>query len=145
MASRAESDEHYVLDLCDQILGQKASRQHRFEWLRGDYSEKRQSYSHLPVDGYWRELGLVVEFAERQHTESVAIFDRRDTVSGVTRGVQRRIYDERRVTLVPAHGLKLVVIPASAFDLRRGKIIREPGRDIDVVRSALRAAGAISS
>ena len=34
--ARAESDEAYVLDLCDAILGEPASRQHRFDWLVGD-------------------------------------------------------------------------------------------------------------
>src|SRR5215211_1798560 len=33
---RAASDEAYVIDLCDEILGERALRQHRFEWLRGD-------------------------------------------------------------------------------------------------------------
>jgi hypothetical protein len=137
MASRSENDEFYVLDLCDEVLGKSALRQHRFEWLRGDFSAQRGARSYLPVDGYWPDLKLVVEFAERQHTEVVAIFDRRDTVSGVTRGEQRKIYDQRRVDLVPANGLRLVTIPASAFALRRGKIQRDPARDIDVVRQLL--------
>lgn len=144
MAARSESDEHYVLDLCDQVLGQPASRQHRFEWLRGDFSTKRQSHSYLPVDGFWHNFGLVVEYAERQHTESVALFDRRDTVSGVTRGLQRKLYDQRRIELVPAHGFKVVVIPATAFELRRGRIQRDPESDLEVIRRLLREAGAIA-
>jgi hypothetical protein len=141
VAARTESDEHYVLDLCDRVLGQVASRQHRFEWLRGDFSDKRQSRSYLPVDGYWEGLSLVVEFAERQHSESVPLFDRRETVSGVSRGEQRRIYDQRRVELVPAHGLTLVVIPSSAFTLRRGKIVRNVARDTRTVHTMLRSRG----
>jgi len=135
MTKRIESDEFYVLDLADEILGVRASRQHRFDWLRGDYSEKRGSFSHLPVDGYWETLGLVVEYAERQHSEAVKLFDRRETVSGVRRGIQRQIYDERRVKLIPANGLRLVVIPATAFALRRGRILRERERDLGVVRN----------
>src|ERR1700733_16045326 len=34
--SRDHSDECYVLDLCDLILGAKAFRQHKFDWLMGD-------------------------------------------------------------------------------------------------------------
>jgi hypothetical protein len=34
--SRALSDEAYVIDLCDEIIGERALRQHRFPWLRGD-------------------------------------------------------------------------------------------------------------
>jgi hypothetical protein len=33
-------------------VGAPASRQHKFDWLRGDWSEKKQSFSHLPVDAY---------------------------------------------------------------------------------------------
>jgi hypothetical protein len=32
---RADSDEAYVLDLCDEVLGDRGSRQHRFDWLVG--------------------------------------------------------------------------------------------------------------
>jgi hypothetical protein len=133
MANRTESDEFYVLDLADRVLRATASRQHRFEWLRGDFSVKRQTFSYLPVDGYWEDLKLVVEYAERQHDEPVKLFDQRDTVSGVSRGAQRRIYDDRRVELIPINGLSLVVIPATAFELKRKKIVRVPEQDLLVV------------
>jgi hypothetical protein len=138
VAKRSESDEHYVIDLCDHVLGARASRQHRFEWLRGDWSEKKQSFSYLPVDGFWEHLGLVVEFAERQHNEAVPIFDQRTTVSGVSRGQQRRIYDERRLALIPQNGLALVTLAASDFTLKRHKIVRQDS-DGDVVSKALSA------
>jgi len=146
MAKRADSDEHYLLNLCDEVLGLPSSRQHKFEWLRGDFSEKKQSFSYLPVDGFWEPLGLVVEFAERQHDEAVKHFDKPSvmTVSGVHRGIQRRIYDQRRVELVPVNGINLLVIPATAFVLKRGKIVREPARDIEVVRVLLSEAGLLA-
>src|SRR5690606_2600377 len=34
--NRATSDEAYVLDICDEVLGLKGLRQHRFDFLRGD-------------------------------------------------------------------------------------------------------------
>ena len=61
MADRSTSDEHYVLDLCDDILGFRGMRQFTFDWLRGDPSPSRPLGTKLPVDGYWSELGLVVE------------------------------------------------------------------------------------
>ena len=137
MAKRTESDEFYVLDLADRVLKATASRQHRFEWLRGDFSVKRQTFSYLPVDGYWEDLKLVVEYAERQHNEPVKLFDQRDTVSGVSRGIQRRIYDDRRVELIPINGLNLVVIPATAFELKSKKIVRHRERDFQIVREFL--------
>ena len=144
MPKRTESDEYYVLDLADEILDTLASRQHRFEWLRGDFSEKRGTFSHLPVDGFYANHKLVIEYAERQHNEAARLFDQRATVSGVSRGEQRRIYDQRRVELVPTNGLSLVVIPATAFVLKRKKIVRDWERDLGVVRAALNHAGILN-
>lgn len=137
MASRADSDEHYILDLCDDILGIPARRQERFDWLRGDPSQTRPRGSMLPVDGYWPDLGLVVEFQEEQHSQPSPFFDRRQTVSGVGRGEQRRRYDERKRTAIPAHGLRLVVIEKSAFTVKSKRIAREHARDLAVVREHL--------
>ncbi|MCA1307994.1 hypothetical protein LC082_13915 [Microbacterium esteraromaticum] len=129
MAARSASDEHYVLDLCDEILGTPCVRQATFDWLRGDPSPSRPLGTKLPVDGYWKELGLVVEFQEEQHFEPSPFFDRRQTVSGVGRGEQRRLYDARKRELVPANGLKLVVIAKSEFVLRSKRIVRDDARD----------------
>ena len=87
--SRKESDEHYVLDLCDEVLKIKGSRQHRFDFLLGDSGTK------LPVDSYYPNLNLVIEYKEQQHTKPNKHFDKPDklTVSGVHRGKQRKIYE----------------------------------------------------
>lgn len=137
MARRADSDEHYVLDLCDEVLGVPGIRQARFDWLRGDPSPARLRGTMLPVDGYWPDLQLVVEFQEEQHSQPTAFFDRRHTVSGVGRGEQRRLYDERKRTLIPEHGLRLVVIEKSEFTLKSRRIARDRVRDLQVVRRHL--------
>lgn len=138
VTERALSDEHYVLDLCEQVLGSRASRQHRFDWLLGDTSPSTGRTVRLPVDAYWPDLGLVVEFRESQHFEATPFFDKPDrlTVSGVDRGEQRRKYDERRDVDIPSHGLRLVVIRADDFPLRRKRLQRTEG-DADVVRRLL--------
>ncbi|WP_435084587.1 hypothetical protein [Gordonia hongkongensis] len=125
MADRRASDEHYVLDLCDELLGVAGIRQARFDWLRGDPSPRLPRGATLPVDGFWRELELAVEFQEEQHSEPSAFFDRRHTVSGVGRGEQRRRYDERKRTLIPKHGLNLVVIEKSVFAVKSRRIVRD--------------------
>jgi hypothetical protein len=76
-SARSASDESYVIDLCDEVLKLKALRQHRFEFLKGDSGTK------LPVDAWYPTLNVVVEFKEKQHTEEVKFFDRRQTVSGI--------------------------------------------------------------
>lgn len=87
---RGNSDEAYILDLCDGVLGKEAIRQHCFDFLRGDPG-KFGSCKMLPVDAWYPELALVIEYRERQHSEAVKFFDQRETVSGVGRGEQRRI------------------------------------------------------
>jgi hypothetical protein len=136
---RAQSDEFYVVDLCDEALGEAGLRQHRFPWLLGDPSPKTGRATALPVDAYWPSRSLVVEFYARQHTEAVAFFDKPDriTVSGVPRGEQRALYDERRRQLIPQHGLRLVVISVEAFENKRGKIVRNHDRDLDAVARLL--------
>lgn len=89
------------------------------------------------MDGYWPDLRLVVEFQEEQHTQPSPFFDRRQTVSGVGRGEQRRLYDERKRILIPEHGLRLVVIEKSIFTVSSRRIAGDRPRDIAVVRRCL--------
>ena len=129
-------DEDYVLDLCDEVLGEKASRQHRFDFLKGDAGTK------LPVDAYYASKCLVVEYNEKQHTEAVDFFDKKDTVSGVSRGEQRRIYDERRQEVLPQYGITLVVISYDDFEHDgKKKIKRNRDLDLEIVKKKLIEAG----
>ncbi len=113
-SKRDDSDEAYVLDLLDEILGSPCQRQARFPWLVGDPASSGRR-AELPVDGYWPDLRLVVEYRERQHDEPTPFFDKPDTttVSGVHRGEQRRIYDDRRDREIPAQGLRLLIVRPS--------------------------------
>lgn len=130
---RTMSDEYYVIGLCNEVLGLTAQQQYKFPFLLGDNGRA------LPVDAYYETLNLVVEYYERQHTESVKFFDRRMTVSGVSRGEQRKLYDERRRTELPKHGIKLVVIDYSDFGDSK-KLVRNHAHDIEVVRHILSRA-----
>lgn len=112
---RRDSDEVYVLDLCDDLLGEQSIRQHRFAWLVGDAGRDGRRRQ-LPVDAYYPRLRVVIEYRERQHDEPVAFFDRRQTVSGVGRGEQRRIYDRRREEEIPRYGLRLVIVRPRDLD-----------------------------
>lgn len=85
---RSGSDEAWIIDICDEVLGKTASRQHRFPFLLEDPGPSGCRAS-LPVDAYYPDLRLVIEYHERQHTQRVALFVDRATVSGVPRGEQR--------------------------------------------------------
>lgn len=142
-ASRKHKDEDYVIDLCDELLNLKASRQHRFPFLLGDPGKNRRK-AMLPVDSYYKLLSLVIEYRERQHTEEVRHFDKPDvmTVSGVHRGEQRRIYDQRRREELPKHGIKLIEISYSDFEYDgKKKLVRDYDNDIEVVRKILSENG----
>lgn len=132
-------DEEYVLDLCDKILGLKCSRQHKFDFLVGDYNSRGKA-ARLPVDGFYPSLNLAIEYRERQHTEPVGYFDKKNivTVSGVHRGEQRKIYDERRRNILPKNGITLVEISYSDFRYDRSKkIVRHPIEDEITLRKIL--------
>lgn len=127
---RTDSDEYYVIDLCNKVLNRTASQQHKFDFLCGDNGNK------LPVDAYYKELNLVIEYHEKQHTESVSFFDKKMTVSGVSRGEQRKIYDERRRKVLPEHGIKLIVINYTDFGNTK-KLSRNPVKDTETIRKIL--------
>jgi hypothetical protein len=140
--TRADSDEHYVIGLCDHVLGRKARRQHRFKFLVGDPGKDGRRGKQLPVDAYYEDLALVVEFMEQQHSTAVPFFDKlhRLTVSGVDRGQQRRRYDELRRQILPEHGIALITLDASLFrpsGTSRKKLLRDRSHDELVVREKL--------
>jgi len=140
---RNDSDEAYVLDLCDELLGESSLRQHRFDWLLGDPGAHGRRVK-LPVDAYWPRRRLVVEYREIQHDQPVPHFDKPDrlTVSGVHRGEQRALYDARRDTLIPQHGIRLVVIRPTDLDAdTQGRLRRTRAADLQAMREILAPLG----
>lgn len=136
----SDKDEYYVLDLCDKVLGLTSSRQQKFDFLLGDPNSKGVA-AKLPVDSFYKELNLVVEYRERQHTERVNFFDKpnRMTVSGVHRGEQRKIYDERRREILPKHKINLIEISYTDFNYDRQKrILKNPKLDEAIVKQKLK-------
>lgn len=128
----SKSDEEYILEICDCILGRRSQRQSTFDFLRGDTGKK------LPVDAYYPELELVIEYRERQHSESVPFWDQKLTTSGVTRGVQRAVYDQRRRHILPQHGIALVELSFHEFPHGSNKRLRRvPSQDEQVIRRRL--------
>lgn len=131
-------DEGYVINLCDEILGVKASRQHCFDFLRGDSINGKPGRK-LRVDAYYESKNLVIEYNEKQHTEDVAFFDIKKTISGVTRKEQRKLYDERRKEILPQHGITLVVISYSDFQYdKKKRIIRNKTNNLKLISKKIK-------
>jgi diadenosine tetraphosphate (Ap4A) HIT family hydrolase len=145
MPSRIESDEKYVLDLVAEVLAEPDYRwQHRFPTLLGDPGQDGRRVP-LPVDGYFPRHRLIVEYWERQHSASVPIMDEGMTISGVSRGDQRRLYDQRRQMWANANNMRLVILDYRGFETdQQGRLLRDPMADRRIVADALRAAGVIS-
>jgi hypothetical protein len=127
-------DETYIIDLCDRVLGQKASRQHRFPFLVGDRGTM------LPVDAYYADLNLVVEYHERQHDEAIKFFDKpgKLTCSGVPRSEQRNLYDRRRHEFLRSNAIRLIELKVGLFQHNSQKRLKQNLSDDErVVRHEL--------
>ncbi len=133
------NDEAYVLLLCDYVLNRHSSRQHRFDFLVGDPGKNGKCVK-LPVDAYYEDLKLVIEYNEYQHYQLIEFFDKphRMTISGVHRGMQRKLYGERRQKVIPENGLQLVDISFRDFQYDgRNRIKRDLWYDVSILRKIL--------
>jgi len=134
---RKDHDEGYVIDICNRVLGLAALRQHRFVFLVGD-PNKRGRCARLPVDAYYPDLNLVIEYHEIQHYQATYM-DNKMTCSGMLRGEQRKLYDERRKTDLPKHNIQVIVLEYHLFEHLRGRLKRMASDDELIVRSLLAA------
>ena len=120
---KSSRDEIYVIDLCDEVLRRSALRGHRFSFLLGDEGS-RGHRTPLPVDAFYPDLKLVIEFHEHQHDNYLKPPRGKDTISGVKRSVQRKMYDDRRKTCLPKHGYKLAILRYDIFPLLKKRLRR---------------------
>ena len=138
---RENSDEHYILNLCDEILNEKASRQHTFPFLLGDFHKDKISRTKLPLDAYYKGLNLAIEYREKQQTEEVVETDKpgSKTISGVSRIEQRKIYDQRRRDVLLRKNIGLIEINYYAFEYdSEMNIIRDNEKDIEILKEILK-------
>lgn len=130
---RQQSDEAYIIDLCDELLKLKSQRHHRFDFLKGDTGVR------LPCDAWFSSLNLVIEYRERQHTEEVKFFDKRLTGSGISRGEQRKKYDQLRRDILPQHKIKLIDLDYHLFKhTSQKRLLRAKNFDIEVLENILK-------
>ncbi len=104
--------ERYCAKLvCDTLGGVEYKLGYRFPFLRGDPTLKWPEGVTLPVDAYYPAFKLVLEFREGQHYGNRFDFrDSRITATGETRKEQRQKYDKGREEVLPANGIKLLII-----------------------------------
>ncbi|MEO9484560.1 MAG: hypothetical protein ABJG47_13975 [Ekhidna sp.] len=139
-AAVINSDQYYVVNLCDELLQERASRHHRFSFLLGDYHKDGTTRSVLPVDAYYQKHNLVIEYMESYHMEPVDTdkWEKR-TISGVGLSEQRKIYAERRRSGLKSNEINILEIPYSSFECTSEKrLIRDQEKDLDVLRVLLK-------
>jgi len=138
---RVNSDENYILNLCDALLKDTAARQHRFPFLLGDFHKDKKSRTKLPVDGFYEKLNLVIEYHEKQHTEEVSDTDKPaiKTISGVSRDEQRKIYNQRRRDVLQRKNINLIEVNFYAFENDSVlNIVRNNKKDIEILKDLLK-------
>lgn len=133
---RLLSDKYYVINLCDEALNLKAKRQKRFDFLVGDLHRDGKTRTELPVDAFYHDLNLVIEFKEAPLAEPTEFFNKLNvkTVSGMSRAKQREKYDRVKAAELPQNGIKLIEIPYSIFTIdESNRIVRNHEQDLKTV------------
>lgn len=104
--------ERYCAKLVSDALGGIEYKENcHFDFLRGNPTLKRPQGATLVVDAYYPASKVVLESREGQHYGNRFDFrDGRITATGETRKEQRQKYDKKREDILPAKGIKLLVI-----------------------------------
>lgn len=88
----------------------------------------------------WLISNVFLKYYESQHTELTPFFDNKKTVRSVSRGEQRRIFDQRRKDVLPKHGIRLTIISYTDFGNTK-KLERNHDYDFNVVKDILKRNG----
>ena len=137
---RANSDEKYLVDMINSLLGKKGSEKQTFDYLLGDLHQDGETRTELPVDLYFWELKLAIEFVNHPKTREQLIPEKQKkmTVSGVTRAEQRVKYFDRKKKVLTKKGMDFVEIPMAGFECDEHlKLLRNTENDERVLRGLL--------
>ena len=137
---RTESDETYLIVLIDELLNQSGARKQTFDFLLGDIHQNGKTRTELPLDLYYRELKLAIEFVEHPESAKAKHDPKQEklTVSGISRAEQRIKYLNRKKKVLAKKEMHFVEIPLIAFDLNDSfKLIRSKENDERVLRGLL--------
>ena len=127
------SDEFYLVNLCDELLEQKASRKHTFDTLVGNLHKRGKGRSKLPLDAYYADLKLVVEFFRKDED-----FDELDKKEQA-RMIQIKRYNELKKKAILKKDLRLIEINYTSFECdETNKLIRNTEDDKLILRGVLK-------
>ena len=139
-AARENSDEFYILNLCDELLKEKASRKHTFSFLLGDMHKRGKMRTKLPLAAFYEDANLVIEFLEKQNTTE-AYLDKLEVItsSGITRGEQIIRYNKRRRDVLEKKSINLIEIDYSLFESdAKNNLSRNKDKDVRLIKNMLK-------
>ncbi|WP_298426846.1 hypothetical protein [uncultured Kordia sp.] len=127
------SDENYLLDMCDELLDQKASRKHTFDTLVGNLHKRGKGRTKLPLDAYYKDLKLVIEFFQKE--KNFEDLDEKEQA----RITQIKYYDELKKEAVLNKKFRYMKINYAQFECNEnGKLIRNTENDTIVLKNILK-------
>jgi hypothetical protein len=134
---RINSDEYYIIGLCNELLKQEAAHQHTFRFLLGDFHKDGQTRTALPVDAYYAKLNMVIELFEVEDTSSLE--EDKKTISGVKRSEQRKRYAQLKIDFLEDKKIHLLEIGYDEFECdENNKLIRNREADVKILEEILK-------
>lgn len=122
------SDEYYLVNLCDELLKETASRKHTFDTLVGRLHKRGKGRTKLPLDAYYEGLKLAIEF-----------FEKRETEESDEREAQRKFYDQRKKDVLKRKEINLIEINYALFECNEDdRLIRDKEKDCKVLKGILK-------
>ncbi|WP_299434522.1 hypothetical protein [uncultured Aquimarina sp.] len=127
------SDEYYLVNLCDELLQQKASRKHTFDTLVGNLHKRGKGRTKLPLDAYYEDLKLVLEFYRKD--EATEELDEKEQA----RKEQIKYYKELKKKAIRTKKLRLMEINYALFECNgENKLVRNTESDTSVLKGILK-------
>jgi hypothetical protein len=127
------NDENYLLNLCDELLAKKASRKHTFDTLVGNLHKRGKGRTKLPLDAYYKDLKLVIEFF--QTNNPVNEVDEKEQA----RVAQIKYYDELKKEAVLNKTFRYMKINFAQFECdETNKLVRNTENDTLVLQDILK-------
>lgn len=134
---RENSDEYYLIGLCNELLNEKALHQHTFKFLLGDFHRDGVKRTALPLDAYYAKLNMVIELFEKEDLTSLE--EEKNTISGVTRSEQRKRYAQRKRDVLKEKEIHLLEIGYDEFECdEENKLIRNKEADVKILKEILK-------
>ncbi len=127
------NDENYLVDLCDKLLGREASRQHTFDELVGNLHKRGKKRTKLPLDAYYKDLKLVLEFHKPLETDMEGLDEKEKS-----RLTQMKYYNKLKKTTVLEKEMSYIEVHYTSFETDdNNRLLRNTENDLLVLKGVL--------